>query len=139
MKSTDMFLSADSRKTPPQQVILPEEKTPKGRSYSPHTISLWSANPTTKKIRKIQPQKDIKEKVQKPLPAEKTPNTTEDIPEILGDFSLHDFPETTIEIPSREDQIQKVKNAMKQFEELSKMRSNTGDKGFFRNLKNILS
>jgi len=136
-----MFLSAESRKNPEISVVLPDQVSPKGEAFSPFVLSLWDsslpkANVTlqdspcvvsTKSIKPIRTQ-EISEN--SPLETEKT-----------EDFSVHTLAESEIKVPSREDQIAKVKKAMSQFEELSqssKKRGRSENSGFFRNLRKLI-
>jgi hypothetical protein len=41
VKSTDMFVSAKSRKTLPNPIVLPEQNLPEGKVVSPYVIDLW--------------------------------------------------------------------------------------------------
>ncbi len=143
MKSTDMFSSAHSRSFSPEKIILPDQNAPQGVAVSPYIISLWE-----EKTKILHQQKTEQQMLQETREEKISSFSSQKKEEIKNshefqnhpteNFSLHHLPETEKKIPSREDQIEKVKQAMKQFEEFSKTSSSRGNKGFFRNLKNFL-
>lgn len=137
-----MFLSAESRKNAENSVVLPEISTPKGRCFSPFKISLWDTMGVgaVHKSTKISGKSDGKVIKSPVIISPKGENT----PVGETEFTAHALPETLTKVPSREDQIKKVKRAMSQFEELSKIstssntRTRSENSGFFRNLKKLM-
>ncbi len=154
MRTTDMFLSEESRKNPENSVILPEQKNPHGQALSPHVISLWDKKLENLENSKVLFQENIVNLSSEPSSTithieeqvenkEMKIDKESKIDENQGDvsFSLHTLPETEEKAPSRETQIAKVKRAMSQFEAISKnskKRTRSENSGFFRNLKNLI-
>lgn len=139
-----MFLSAESRKKSENSVILPDQISPKGEAFSPFVLSLWDsprayANVTAQDSPCVVSKKTIK--TQKKLENSEISEKINSEEKKTEDFSVHTLAESEIKVPSREDQIAKVKKAMSQFEELSKSSKKRGrseNSGFFRNLRKLI-
>lgn len=143
MRSTDMFLSADSRKNQTTPLVLPEQNAPTGKAFSPYLVSLWDMKNISSPIshpknsgislKKISEKRGDNTKQEEAHEEGKTETL-----ESSEDFTLHSLPESLAKVPSREDQIAKVKRAMSQFEEISKKQSRSEKNSFFRNLRKLI-
>ena len=144
MRSTDMFLSAESRKKVSVPLFLPEQKLPRGEAFSPHVLSLWKNPLKTSEISSvISAPENISQIIKKADQGsqenrENRDNIAQGEDSSEADFTLHSLPESLAKVPSREDQIAKVKQAMSQFEEISKAHTRSEKSGFFRNLKKLI-
>jgi len=139
-----MFLSAESRKKAENSVVLPDQISPKGEAFSPYVLSLWDAPHSHANV-SIQDSPCIvsKKSIKTQEISENSSSLREKSEKIkkAEDFSVHTLAESEIKVPSREDQIAKVKKAMSQFEELSqssKKRGRSENSGFFRNLRKLI-
>ncbi len=139
MRSTDMFLSASSRKNAEKPVVLPQQTAPKGESFSPHVLSLWEKPLYASVEQKIIPAPQISQNKNPEISKNSSLSLETEKSAVFSEtFSAHALPESEISAPSREDQIAKVKQAMRQFEEVTGKTSQASNKGFFRNLSSLL-
>lgn len=143
MKSTDMFSSAHERKADTTPLVLPDQTVAKGVALSPYVISLWEDTPkkslTKEKKNTNIPQEKNHHNTASPIYQESSLQKPNSKPFSVSEiFTPHEVPESEISVPSRETQIEKVKQAMKHFEEVTGKSSQASNHGFFRNLSSLL-